>query len=59
MHLTNYAINKKSKDYVQNNEGSNLPNTSGDESAHKRSLSSLYQLLANKGHDVEKIKIEI
>ena len=54
MHLTNYAINKKSSNYVQNNTDENY-----DESAHKRSLKSLYELLTKSGYDVKKLKIKI
>jgi tubulin polyglutamylase TTLL6/13 len=65
MHLTNYAINKKSKDYVRDN---NNPTTGfsnanekqfADESAHKRSLKSLYCLLTKMGYDVYNLQKEI
>ena len=35
MHLTNYAINKESEDFVQN--------TGSDDSGHKRSLTSIFK----------------
>ena len=54
MHLTNYAINKKSSAYQQT-----TGEEAGDESAHKRSLSSLYELLERSGYDVKKLKIKI
>jgi tubulin polyglutamylase TTLL6/13 len=62
MHLTNYAINKKSKDYVRdnNNPSTGFSNANdkrfADESAHKRSLKSLYVLLKKMGYDVHKIQ---
>lgn len=38
MHLTNYAINKESEDFVQN-EGAE------DDSGHKRSLTSIFKAI--------------
>lgn len=47
MHLTNYAVNKRSKDFVFN---------SGDDTVgHKRSLSAVLNTLKNMGHDTNKI----
>ena len=37
MHLTNYAINKNSDKFIENED-----DATGGEEAHKRSLSSLY-----------------
>ena len=39
MHLTNYAINKRSKDFVFNDD------TSKDDVGHKRSLSSVFKVI--------------
>lgn len=51
MHLTNYAVNKRSKDFVFNQ---------GDDSVgHKRSLSAVLIHLAKEGHDVNKILMDI
>lgn len=55
MHLTNYAINKRSKDFVFNND------TNKDDVGHKRSLSSVLKViiwkyikyLQDQGHDVK------
>ena len=54
MHLTNYAINKKSSAYQQNDG-----EEADEEGAHKRSLTSLYEHLADKGYDVKSLKIKI
>jgi len=49
MHLTNYAINKKNKNYNKGGE-------EDDEDAHKRSVISILEVLKNEqGGDVEKI----
>ena len=37
MHLTNYAINKESEDFVQN--------SGADDSGHKRSLSAIFKAI--------------
>lgn len=42
MHLTNYAINKQSSNYVQNDD----ENGAGD--GHKRSLSQIYKDIINQ-----------
>lgn len=42
MHLTNYAINKLSSAYVQNEESNG---TSNKKAAHKRSLKDIYKQL--------------
>ncbi|XP_069758544.1 tubulin polyglutamylase TTLL13-like isoform X3 [Narcine bancroftii] len=48
MHLTNYAINKHSKNFVRDGDGSS-----------KRKLSSLNTWLAAHGHDVTKVWADI
>lgn len=53
MHLTNYAINKKNKNFVFNKGSEN------DSEGHKRSLSSVLQMLKSQGHDSEKLMREI
>ena len=52
MHLTNYAINKNSDKFVQNNN-------QDQDDAHKRSLSSLFQRLHEEGHDVGFLKSQM
>jgi len=47
MHLTNYAINKLSPNFVFNEKEAN------DDVGHKRSLTSVLRLLQSKGVDVE------
>lgn len=47
MHLTNYAINKRNKNFVFNKD-----QTQASE-GHKRSVSSVISLLKAKGHDTE------
>jgi len=49
MHLTNYAINKASEDFVQPDEGE------GD-FAHKMSLTETYLKLAELGIDTVELK---
>ncbi|CAD8073735.1 unnamed protein product [Paramecium sonneborni] len=49
MHLTNYAINKRSKDFVFNDD------TNKDDVGHKRSLSSVFKYLKDQGHNVEQL----
>ena len=58
MHLTNYAIQKNSKTYVQNNQ-KDVENEPEDDTAHKRSLDSLYSTLNCMGFDVPTLKKEI
>ncbi|CAD8062339.1 unnamed protein product [Paramecium primaurelia] len=53
MHLTNYAINKRSKDFVFNND------TNKDDVGHKRSLSSVFKYLKEQGHDVDQLISQI
>ena len=53
MHLTNYAINKNSDKFIFNKDKDN------DSIGHKRSLDFVYRYLAEKGHDVVKVKRDI
>ena len=55
MHLTNYAINKNSENYVKNNEQFDEDN----ETSHKRSLENIYQHLENEGYDVSLLQDQI
>lgn len=50
MHLTNYAINKDSPNFIFN-ESTKEMNV-----GHKRSLTSVYEYLAKEGYDVETLK---
>jgi len=52
MHLTNYAINKHSDEYV-------APTGADDPNASKRSTKWLLSHLAAEGHDAEAIWAEI
>jgi tubulin polyglutamylase TTLL6/13 len=45
MHLTNYAINKNSKNFVKNS------NADDDDVGNKRSLTWFYKYLEDLGHD--------
>ena len=47
MHLTNYAINKNSRNYEQNE------NVAGTGKSHKRSLKEIYKYMENKGIDTK------
>lgn len=58
MHLTNYAINKNSEHFVQNDGDSNQ-SENDDYNAHKRSLKSLFLDLRLQGYDTKKLKKEI
>jgi tubulin polyglutamylase TTLL6/13 len=49
MHLTNYAINKESENFVFNEDQDN------DDLGHKRSFTSIMKHLEDEGEDVEKI----
>jgi tubulin polyglutamylase TTLL6/13 len=53
MHLTNYAIQKTSNKYIFNS------NSKKDNVGHKRSLTSVYEFLENKGADIETLQAEI
>ena len=53
MHLTNYAINKESKDYVAN-KGS-----ADDHIGHKRSLTFALEYIRKMGHDADKVLHDI
>ena len=48
MHLTNYAINKNSADFVQ-------PEDLADDGSHKRTVSSLMATLRAEGHDTTRL----
>lgn len=49
MHLTNYAINKISENFIFNEDSTN------DDIGHKRSLTSTLKLIADMGHDTSKL----
>ena len=53
MHLTNYAINKNSSNYQQNE------NAEGTGYSHKRSLASIWETIRDMGHDVNALKDSI
>ncbi|KAL4432924.1 hypothetical protein ABPG74_014438 [Tetrahymena malaccensis] len=53
MHLTNYALNKKSPDFIQNEDSEE------DDIGHKRSFSSILKHLHDSGHDVQTLLMEI
>ena len=53
MHLTNYAVNKESSSFIHNDTVDN------DDVGHKRSLTSVFAELAEKGVDVDKLWGEI
>ena len=46
MHLTNYAINKESPNFIFNEDIDNM------NIGHKRSLTSVYRKIAEDGHNV-------
>lgn len=48
IHLTNYSINKMSKNFTQPEDEKG--------SAHKKSLTQIYSELAEQGHDVSRLK---
>jgi len=52
MHLTNYAINKRNKNYCKGGE-------EDDEDAHKRSIISVFEALEEEGVDIDKIWVGI
>jgi hypothetical protein len=47
MHLTNYAINKNSEKFIENDDEER-----DQDEAHKRSLTSLYLRLEDEGYHV-------
>lgn len=53
MHLTNYAINKGNKKFVFNTSDKNM------NVGHKRSLTSIYNLLKSRNVDIQKVKDKI
>lgn len=58
MHLTNYAINKNSEKFVEN-EDTDSYGSIGDNEAHKRSLNSLWNMLRIQGYNVPKLQKQI
>lgn len=54
MHLTNYAINKNSEKFIENDDEER-----DQDEAHKRSLTSLYLRLEDEGYHVQGLKDEI
>ena len=54
MHLTNYAINKNSDKFIENDDQNGK-----QDDALKRPLSSLFQKLEDEGYYVEGLKQEI
>ena len=55
MHLTNYSINKTNENYVRPNAEDILVDNEGT----KRTLSSLFATLQDKGIDVDQVKASI
>lgn len=53
IHLTNYAINKNNKKFIFNTSDKAM------HVGHKRSLTSIFNLLKNRGVDVSEIKSKI
>lgn len=54
MHLTNYALNKDSANYVQAQDSDH-----DEDEGHKRSLGAILASLRREGHDTEKLMGEI
>lgn len=52
-HLTNYAINMTSPNYISNTNSQNAS------IGHKRSFSSILSLLKSLGHNTEKLLLEM
>ena len=53
MHLTNYAINKNSPNFVFNQDANDFSK------GHKRSYSYVLEYLKEQGHDSEKLQRDI
>ena len=53
MHLTNYAINKDNPNFVFNQSAKDMSK------GHKKSLTSVYEMLQKNGVDTEKLKKKI
>jgi len=53
MHLTNYAINKKSKKFIFNTSAND------DNVGHKRSLKAVFKDIEKRGCNIEKLWIKI
>lgn len=49
MHLTNYAINKDSSNFIFNEDENDMS------VGHKRSLTSVFETLSSEGADVDKL----
>jgi tubulin polyglutamylase TTLL6/13 len=47
MHLTNYAINKDSDNFVYNEDEANM------NVGHKRALSQVFEMLKEQGRDID------
>ena len=54
MHLTNYSINKQNDAFEQTDSDLNSAET-----GHKRSLTFALKYMQEKGHDVEKLMLEV
>jgi len=54
MHLTNYSINKNSKDFVSN-KVIKLDGEEEEEIGHKRSIKYVFRKLKGDGHDVQRV----
>jgi tubulin polyglutamylase TTLL6/13 len=52
VHLTNYSLNKDNNDFK-------APTCTEDDTAHKRTLTSVFKTLKNMGKDVDKIWAEV
>lgn len=52
MHLTNYAVNKNNPNFIHCED-------SDDDSGHKRTLISTFELLESEGYNIEQLKNEI
>lgn len=57
-HLTNYSLNKKNENF-QVNQYLDTEDGVGKEIGHKRSLSSVYDVMKKSGHNVDKLKNSI
>ena len=52
VHLTNYSLNKDNNDFK-------VPTSTDDNSAHKRTISSMFKTLREEGMDTDKMWSEI
>ena len=53
MHLTNYAVNKQNPNFVYNASSQRM------DIGHKRSLSSVMQMISQRGFNLEKVNADI